>query len=147
MVICKLEGDDHPPVALNNNDTNDARTSQATAVAAAAAAGNESERFTEKVEKIKRQSLEPIPQADTREFPADNDRLFPQEKVFPGLRGQKVSLLELSNAKGLPLVPPGNYFLLRDASADALVILMFLSHCSELLGWHLSSPQPIRRQR
>ncbi|ETM02320.1 hypothetical protein L917_01196 [Phytophthora nicotianae] len=90
-VLCELEGDDDAPVSLGNAPDN---TSFPQSAAAAAAA--EARRFGAVLEKTKSQSSEPIPEAGRRAFPKHNDRLFPQGKTFPGLRGQKVTLAELS---------------------------------------------------
>ncbi|KAG6941412.1 hypothetical protein JG688_00018682, partial [Phytophthora aleatoria] len=88
-VLCELEDDDDPPVARDNS---------VAAPQDAAASDSEIERrFTATVITIRRQSLEPIPERDRTPLPEFKYRQIPQEKTMPGLRGQKVSLEELSS--------------------------------------------------
>ncbi|KUG01700.1 hypothetical protein AM587_10006058 [Phytophthora nicotianae] len=86
-VLCELEGDDDAPVSLGNAPDNTSSPQSAAA---------EERRFGAVLEKTKSQSSEPIPEADRRAFPKHNDRLFPQGKTFPRLRGKTFTLAELS---------------------------------------------------
>ncbi|OWZ07595.1 hypothetical protein PHMEG_00019998 [Phytophthora megakarya] len=52
--------------------------------------------FSFQVQQIKEQSVEPTTVPVQRPFPTYNDSSFPQEKTLIGLRGQKVSLADLS---------------------------------------------------
>ncbi|EEY67758.1 uncharacterized protein PITG_23118 [Phytophthora infestans T30-4] len=104
-VLCELEDDDDPPVF----DTTAAADNTGSPLAAAAASLAEEKRFAAVLETIKIQSTDPIPEGDRRPFPRHNDRLFPQEQRFPGLRGQKVTLAELSKTPSTPLAQPGRF--------------------------------------
>ncbi|KAE8893832.1 hypothetical protein PF003_g22378 [Phytophthora fragariae] len=102
-VLCELEGEDDPPVTPDDNSDH----GNATQVDAAAAAAQAERRFNEKVKEIRTQSKESIPEQDQRPFPDFNDRQFPQEKVLAGLRGQKVTLAELSETSEMSSAQPG----------------------------------------
>lgn len=96
-VLCELEPDNDPQ-SLQSESENTHTT---------ATLGNAAKRFALKVNEIKEQSVEPIPEPDRRPFPNYNDMRFPQEKALTGLRGQKVSLAELSGVSSPSSVEPG----------------------------------------
>ncbi|KAF4133381.1 hAT family C-terminal dimerization region [Phytophthora infestans] len=115
-VLCELEGDDDPPITREGSAPDYAGSLQPADVTSTAEETN----FATVLEAIKVQSSAPIPDPDRRPFPNHNDRLFPQEKELLGLRGQKVTLVELSKTPDSPPIQP---------------------------VWHFASPQPLRRQR
>ncbi|KAF4134955.1 hAT family C-terminal dimerization region [Phytophthora infestans] len=114
-VLCELEDDDDPPVF----DTTAAADNTGSPLTAAAASLAEEKRFAAVLETIKIQSTDPIPEGDRRPFPRHNDRLFPQEQRFPGLRGQKVTLAELSKTPSTPLAQPGSMALRKSTAISA----------------------------
>ncbi|KAG6944480.1 hypothetical protein JG688_00017053 [Phytophthora aleatoria] len=107
-VLCELEGDDDPPVTREGSAPDYTSSPQA----ADATSISKENHFATVLEEIKVQSSEPIPERDRRPFPKHNDRLFPQEKELSGLRGQKITLAELSKTPDSPSIQPGMFKLL-----------------------------------
>ncbi|RLN44980.1 hypothetical protein BBJ29_010164 [Phytophthora kernoviae] len=70
-------------------------------------------KFKKTTEEIVKQADAPIPRATQHQFPDYNDRDFLQEKVLKGLRGQKVTLVDLCSSSDESDVDPGS------ADADA----------------------------
>ncbi|OWZ18651.1 hypothetical protein PHMEG_0007227 [Phytophthora megakarya] len=99
-VLGELEPDDDPQVPLRDYDSD-------TATSPSDAATRAAREFALKVQEIKTQSAQPIPARDQRPFPNFNDLRFPQEKSLEGLRGQKVSLRELSGMSSASSIEPG----------------------------------------
>ncbi|KAF4145460.1 hypothetical protein GN958_ATG05356 [Phytophthora infestans] len=104
-VLCELEGDDDPPITREGSAPDYAGSLQPADVTSTAEETN----FATVLEAIKVQSSAPIPDPDRRPFPNHNDRLFPQEKELLGLRGQKVTLVELSKTPDSPPIQPGMF--------------------------------------
>ncbi|OWY97451.1 hypothetical protein PHMEG_00032009 [Phytophthora megakarya] len=92
-VLSELEPDDDLQNSLGECGEVDVVSSPEDAATLAA---KKARQFAFQVQQIKEQSVEPTTVPDQRPFPTYNDSRFPQEKTLTGLRGQKVSLADLS---------------------------------------------------